>query len=249
MTQTTTGFPATADAWLVPTSKSRVLCVGRSSAGIAARLSASGSQVSFIAESTTELATAQRRFPAITVVAAAGEALPFPPSSFDAVVITQACQLLSLPAAAEFARVLAPNGNLGLAHTSRDDSVPWVRRLAKVLQAHDPALMTGKPISAPGELAACPHFPQVEQHTFRTWVPITRQGMLDMVAAAPKLAALPEPHASRLLAQVAEIYDSSARNPEPLSLPYAVQCWRAVVDHTEFTSQLHLPEAGLQILL
>jgi hypothetical protein len=35
----------------------------------------------------------------------------------------------------------------------------------------------------------------------------------------------------QLLAEVGELYDSSARPPEPLILPFQASCWRAVVDH------------------
>jgi SAM-dependent methyltransferase len=249
MTPASSGFPAAADAWLVPSSKARILAVGKGSAGIATRMLSAGAPVSFIAETAAPLTAIRRRQPAIKVVAAAGAALPFPPNSFDAVVVVQEVESLSAEAASEFARVLAPGGQLGVARTTRDDSVPWVRRLARVLRAHDPTLMASQLVDSLDVLSQCCHFPQVEDRTFRTWVPITRQGMLEMISAAPRLAALPEPEASELLAQVAEIYDSSARQPEPLALPYAVQCWRAEVDHTEFTSQLELPGAGLQILL
>jgi SAM-dependent methyltransferase len=249
MTPARTGFPAAADSWLVPASRSRVLTVGRGSAGITTRLLRAGTHVSYITEDVAALAAFSRRQPTVTSIVATGAALPFPPSSFDVVVLIQEVDLLLPSVAAEFARVLVPGGQLSVAHTTRDDSVPWVRRLAKVLQAHDPRLMTSQPVDSLIALTHCSYFPQVEKRTFRTWVPITREGMLEMVSAAPKLAALPEPQAGSLLARVAEIYDSSARQPEPLSLPYAVQCWRAAVDHTEFTSQLELPGAGLQISL
>ena len=35
-----------------------------------------------------------------------------------------------------------------------------------------------------------------------------------------------------LLDEVAALYDSIARPPEPLLLPYRASCWRAEVDHT-----------------
>jgi hypothetical protein len=36
---------------------------------------------------------------------------------------------------------------------------------------------------------------------------------------------------ANLLREVGALYDSSARAPEPLMLPYQASCWRAKVDH------------------
>ncbi len=94
-----------------------------------------------------------------------------------------------------------------------------------------------------------PCFPEVEAHSFRMWVPITRDGMLTMVTSNPRLSALAETDAIALAAEVGAIYDTSAKPPEPLSLPYSVQCWRAVVDHSEIEDSLELMPDGLQILL
>jgi hypothetical protein len=34
---------------------------------------------------------------------------------------------------------------------------------------------------------------------------------------------------------VGELYDSSARSPEPLLLPFQASCWRAMVDHSQLS--------------
>ena len=135
-------------------------------------------------------------------------------------------------------------------YTVRDDSVPWVRRLAAILRNFDPSAMSGSPeVAAVAALSSSPHFSRVEHRAFRRWVPITRDGMLEMVSNAPNLVNLPDPDASRLLAGVEALYESSARNPEPLLLPYSVLCWRARVDHSELSGLLRLPAEGLQITL
>jgi SAM-dependent methyltransferase len=248
--RTSGGSSMAADAWLVAEPDARVLAIGRGSGALAVRLLTRGARVTLIDKDPAEIRPFRVRHPELAAVAASAEALPFQPCSFDSVVISQGLHLLAPGLAlAEFARVLTPGGRLGVSYTTRDDSVPWVRRLAAVLQAHDPELMTSGQIASLDALADSNYFPEVEDHSFRLWVPITRDGMLNMVASVPQLAGLPEPHASALLDQVGAIYDSSARDPEPLALPYAVQCWRTEVDHSEFTSQLDLPPDGLQITL
>jgi hypothetical protein len=107
----------------------------------------------------------------------------------------------------------------------------------------------GEELYSVAAVAASSHFPVVEHRAFRLWVPITRDGMLEMVANAPRIAALDPADADRLLDEVGGLYDTSARQPEPLLLPYSVLCWRATVDHSELTAALRPPEDGLQITL
>ncbi|MFZ0530689.1 MAG: methyltransferase domain-containing protein, partial [Propionicimonas sp.] len=182
-------------------------------------------------------------------VAAAADALPFLPCAFSAVLVAQGLHRLApglvLP---EFARVLAPGGHLAVMATFRDDSVPWVRRLAAILRRYDPQAMTEADAGA-ATIPASAHFPVIERRDFRRWIPITREGMLELVAGSPRLAGLEPSLAEPLRAEVADLYDSSAPRSEPLLLPYTVRCARAEVDHAELSSVLRLPEDGLLISL
>jgi hypothetical protein len=53
-----------------------------------------------------------------------------------------------------------------------------------------------------------------------------------MVERRPTTARLQPDVRAQLLAEVGNLYDTSARPPEPLLLPYQASCWRAVVDHS-----------------
>jgi SAM-dependent methyltransferase len=244
-------FPAAALEWLAPDQPGRVLAIGRGSAATANRLARLGNQVTITDKSAPAVRAAHRRYPSLQGIGAAPDALPFVPCSFDAVFVGQGMHLLPTGLALdEFARVLAPGGQLTVLYTSRDDSVPWVRRLAALLREFDPEAMTGgAELYSVASIAASPHFPVVEHRAFRLWVPITRDGMLEMVSSAPRLGSLDGELADRLLNDVGALYDTSARAPEPLLLPYSVMCWRARVDHSELSTQLHPPEDGLQITL
>lgn len=243
-------FPAAAVEWLAPASPSSLLAIGQGSVATASRLARLGHRISLVDKSVEAVWAAARRHPDFRCLAASADALPLVPYAFDVVLVAQGMHLLAPGLAlAEFARVLAPDGTLAVLHTVRDDSVPWVRRLAALLQAHDPTVMATPEVATAEALAASRYFTDVRQRSFRMWVPITRDGMLDMVSRVPALAQLPEPEASGLLQDVGALYDSSARRPEPLLLPYSVLCWQARVDHSEFTSQFRLPGDGLQIHL
>ena len=245
------GFPPAALEWLAPAVPGRVLAVGRPSALTANRLLGLGNHVLLTDKASSAARASRRRYPGLQVVAATPDALPLAPCSIDHVLVVQGMHLLPpAPSLGEFARVLVPGGRLSVLYTVRDDSVPWVRRLATILREYDPEAMTGgEELYSVAAIAASPHFPVVEHRSFRQWVPITREGMLEMVSSAPKLAGLDGTAAARLLDQVGALYDSSARRPEPLLLPYSVMCWRAEVDHSELSSALRPPEDGLQINL
>lgn len=243
-------FPPAAIEWLAPADPGAVLAVGLGSLPTALRYARRGHQVTLIDKPAAELGRATAAHPELLSVAAAPEALPFTAHSFDQVLVAQGLHLL-VPglALAEFARVLAPGGSLAVLYTVRDDSVPWVRRLATILQTYDPQLMSGSPAESTDAIEASGYFPKVHCRDFRQWVPIGRDGLIELVSRNPRLAQLPEPDASTLLDKVAALYDASAKAPEPLLLPYSVRCWRARVDHSEFTTTFAPPESGLQITL
>ena len=78
-------------------------------------------------------------------------------------------------------------------------------------------------------------------------MPVSRVGLLGMVAS--RFPDLEQDRLTELLDEVGRLYESSARPPEPLLLPYKVSCWRAWVDHTELSTPIELPDEGLSIPL
>jgi SAM-dependent methyltransferase len=78
-----------------------------------------------------------RRFPSTVVLAGQAEAIPLPDGCADVVVVAQAFHWFRpRPALREIARVLRPGGRLGLVWNTRDESVPWVRRLSTVVDRY-----------------------------------------------------------------------------------------------------------------
>lgn len=244
-------IPEAAIAWLCPrpVAESRVLVLGRASAPVAEALAAA--RASLVATDTSRggLRTLMHRAPVALPTVARPDRLPFIPCAFDAVFIHQWFQDLDAAAVLpELARVLAPAGHLALSWTIRDDSVPWVRRLATLMRSVDPTVMTGDYGTHTTEaLDDSPFFTDVELRRHRLWVPIARVDLLAMVAN--RFPDLEPDRLAELLADVGALYEASARPPTPLLLPYAVACWRARVDHSEFTSQIRLPDEGLPISL
>ncbi|GAB2899514.1 methyltransferase domain-containing protein [Neomicrococcus lactis] len=71
-------------------------------------------------------------------VVARGEELPFAAERFDLVTYAQAWHWVDpVQASAEAARVLTPNGALGLIWNQLDVTIPWVHRLSRIMHAGD----------------------------------------------------------------------------------------------------------------
>lgn len=248
-------FPQAALDWLAPASANglplptpRILLLGRSAAALGVALSSSGADLVACDASSAGVRTLLGRAPRAVPTVAAPDRLPFAPLSFDAVHVHQSLHALPRGALASIARVLAPHGHLAVSYTVRDDSVPWVRRLTALLRDVDPQAMAGAyGTESVDRLAASHYYGDITERSHRLWVPISRVDLLEMVAR--RFPDLDQDRLSRLMADVGELYETSARVPEPLLLPYRVACWRASVDHTEFTSALDLPEDGLRIRL
>ena len=77
----------------------------------------------------------------------------------------------------EIARVLKPGGHLAVAYNTRDDTVPWVKRLIGCCSDADPQAMRGDfGVDSVDAVADSPYFARLEHRNFRNWVPITRPG-------------------------------------------------------------------------
>ncbi|HHU38993.1 MAG TPA: class I SAM-dependent methyltransferase [Propionibacterium sp.] len=256
MTATTQpAFPQAALDWLAavstngrPVPTPRALLLGRSAAPLGAALTRTGTDLVACDHSRAGVRTLLNRAPRAIPTVADPERLPFAAMSFDVVHVHQALHTLPEGALASIARVLAPHGHLAVSYTVRDDSVPWVRRLTALLRDVDPQAMAGAyGTESIDRLRASRFFDDVEERGHRLWVPISRVDLLGMVAR--RFPDLEQDRLSQLMADVGELYETSARVPEPLLLPYRVACWRAGVDHSEFTSQLDPPDDGLRIRL
>jgi hypothetical protein len=54
-----------------------------------------------------------------------------------------------------------------------------------------------------------------------------------MVERRPAVVQLNQGARARLLRELAALYDTSARAPDPLMLPFQTSCWRVEVDHSK----------------
>ncbi len=227
-------YPDAVVAWMVTDERQRVLDLGSGAGAFAAVLHEAGHEVFCLDRNADRVAGLPDRLGTRRHVAGRVESLPFLSCHFD--VVTAAATLHRFApgyALTEIARVLRPGGRLAVAYNTRDDTVPWVRRLSDLLQQADPDAMRGDfGADSVDRVAASPFFSSLERRNFRNWVPITRPQLLAMVERRPAVRALEPWRREALLAEVGLLYDGSARAPDPLLLPFQASCWRAEVDHS-----------------
>lgn len=197
-----------------------------------------------------DVAAVCHRMPSTTGICALAESLPLDPCTFDAVLLHQSFHRMAPGLVlSEIARVLRPGRCVGVSWMTRDDSVPWVRRLTSLLRTVDPSAMQGDyGTSAVEALLGSKYFPTSERTRHRIWVPASRQGLVAMAASLPAVGRLDQQDRAELLGRVERLHDDSA-GPGGLLLPYQLECWRAWVSHDELTASIEVDDAGLTIRL
>jgi ubiquinone/menaquinone biosynthesis C-methylase UbiE len=227
-------YPEAVPGWMVGDQRARVLDVGCGNGAFAEMLHECGHEVFAIDRNLDTVAALPDRLGSRLHVVGQVESLPYLSCHFDVVTASQSLHRFAPGLAlTEIARVLKPGGRLAVAYNTRDDTVPWVRRLIALMQQADPEAMKGDyGVDSLDAIAESPYFADLERRNFRNWVPITREGLLAMVERRPSTARLDPAVRDQLLTDVGDLYDTSARAPEPLLLPYQASCWRATVDHS-----------------
>ena len=221
-------YPREAAQWLVGQEAATVLELGAGTGKLTAQLVELGHDVVATDPDRAMLDRLVRNLPEARTIVASAEDLPLGDRAYDVVVAAQAFHWFDLDRALpEIARVLKPGGHLSLVWNTRDESIPWVRRLGAIIG-------TQEQVEAPGALADSELFGQVEEASFSHWQQIDRKSIQDLVLSRSNIAVLDEEARAAKLAEVVAFYDDFGRGMDGMQLPYVTRCFRArVADRPE----------------
>jgi SAM-dependent methyltransferase len=219
-------YPAEAAAWLVGHQRSTVVELGAGTGKLTELLVAAGHDVIATDPLAEMLVHLKARVPGARTAVATAEQIPVSSCSADVVVCAQSFHWfdheVALP---EIARVLRPGGVLALVWNTRDEGIPWVRKLGRIIGTGD------NRDDLPDPAADSDHFGELESREFRFWQALRRDDLFDLVRSRSYVAVLDDAEREQLLARVGALYDDYGRGPDGMQLPYITRCHRMVVRH------------------
>ena len=154
----------------------QILDLGAGTGKLSAVAAALGHDVVAVDPSQEMLAMCSR-LPASSRWSAPAESIPLAHASVDAVIVGQAFHWFDhARALPEIARVLRPNGVLGLLWNNADKVVPWVRRLDRAMHGRRLPVRQGDQFDPMPILLQSDLFSMVETARFRHWHDLDRAG-------------------------------------------------------------------------
>jgi SAM-dependent methyltransferase len=220
------GYPADAIAFLLGDRPLRVLDLGAGTGLLSDVLLAAGHEVVAVDLSEPMLDQLRARLPQVAAAVGAAESVPLPDADVDAVVAGQAAHWFDpVPAAAELRRVLRPGGVVGLIWNTRDERVPWVRALGRLLaeEARDHEADQGVVDRFAAVLPAA-----VEVVDSGTVQDLTPEQVVAGIGTRSYVATMDDAGRDRFLGRVRDLLAThpDTRDRQRLQLPYATRAYR-----------------------
>lgn len=223
------GYPADAVDWLftgcqVHGSAVRTVAdVGAGTGKYTRVLAEAGFRVTAVDPSADMLEQLRHALPQVPVHQGTAEHTGLPAGSFDAVTVAQAWHWCDpLAASTEFARILRPDGLLGLVWNQLDVSVPWVHRFARISHAGDVLRPGFRPQVGPEFV--------LQAHSTVSWSQPLRADELPALAQSRSwYRTAGESGRRRMHANLDwYLYEHLGHRPDTvLELPYLTLSWRA----------------------
>lgn len=218
-------YPDDAVTWLLggegPLS---VLELGAGSGKLTQALVAAGHDVHATDPDEAMLDRLADKLPELRISQAGAEEIPAPDATYDVVVAAQSYHWFDLDEALpEIARVLKRGGALALVWNVKDDRIPWVKRLGRIVGEQEKLGGPGK------ELETSPYFGPIEHQRFKHWQTVDRETIRDFAMSRSNISTLPEDERADKIAEVVAFYDEYGRGMDGMQVPYLTECFRAVL--------------------
>ncbi len=224
------GYPAEAAAWLTGDEPLTVLELGAGTGKLTEKLVALGHDVHATDPDEAMLEILRGNLPDVRTSVCGAEEIPAADNSYDVVVGAQCFHWFdherALP---EIRRVLKPRGRLSLVWNMRDERIPWIKKLGRIIgtqeQLVDPTEM----------LQSSLRFIVVEDKTFKHWQVVDRRSIQDLVASRSNIAVLDPDARATKMRELLELYDSYGRGMDGMQLHYEAHCFRSRVVKSPIT--------------
>jgi ubiquinone/menaquinone biosynthesis C-methylase UbiE len=233
-------YPRKAAAWLTSEESLTVLELGAGTGKLTEQLVALGHDVHATDPDPAMLEILKARLPGVRTTEAFAEEIPGPDSVYDVVVGAQCFHWFDTDRAVpEIARVLKPGGSVALTWNERDERIPWVRKLGRIIgtskQATDPTDILKRSLQ----------FLYVETETFTHWQTVDRNSIQDLVLSRSNIAVLDDDARAAKLDELLAFYDDYGRGMDGMQLPYNTRCFRARVIKSRRTEPEPTPAADV----
>jgi SAM-dependent methyltransferase len=216
-------YPPEAVDWLLPPDAKTVLDLGAGTGNLTRALTARGLDVYAVDPSPKMLDQLRAAVPGATVSVGTAEDIPLADASVDAILVAQAWHWVDQDAALpSVARVLRPGGTLGLIWNLRDERVPWVERLTKVMHPAESEIFMDTGHIDRGA------FGEQESASFEWSLDFTRNELLDLVRSRSYFITADEAEQTSILRGVNELLDTDpdVGGRESWAMPYVTRTFR-----------------------
>jgi SAM-dependent methyltransferase len=164
----------------------------------------------------------------LPLVGGMAEALPFDEETFDAVVAAQAFHWFQADRAlAEVSRVLRPQGRLGLLWNVRNETVPWVKELTRVIEPYEARAPREHWKAWRGAFSRSDLFGTLHQRRFPHEQRLRPEGLVERVASMSFIASLPAAERKTVFEQVRGLATThpDLTGREEFTLPYITELY------------------------
>lgn len=218
------GYPDDSVDWLLPAGAEAAADLGAGTGKFTRLLIDRGLHVAAVDPSADMLAQLRKACPEVELaLEGTAEVTGLAESAFDVVSVAQAWHWCDpLKASTEIARILRPQGVLGLIWNQLDTSIPWVHRLSRIMHAGD--------VHKPGFRPSIgPEFTGLECHLTEWEDPLTPQDIMELTKSRSYYRRASEATRAKVLANLEwYLYEHLGHAPgQQLGLPYVTQTWRA----------------------
>jgi ubiquinone/menaquinone biosynthesis C-methylase UbiE len=218
------GYPAAAAAWLTGDEPLTVLELGAGTGKLTEQLVALGHDVHATDPDEAMLAVLRTHLPDVRTSVGGAEEIPAPDNAYDVVIAAQCFHWFdhdkALP---EIRRVLKPRGRLSLVWNVRDERIPWIKKLGRIIGTQE------QHVDPSEVLQSSLRFIIVEEKTFKHWQTVDRRSIQDLVASRSNIATLDDDARAAKMQELLELYDGYGRGMDGMQLHYQTRCFRSRV--------------------